>query len=102
MVPRPSQGTLRTAPKRKNMRNEALLHPLASPHHRERAAIAKRAMAMVQANSWGRRRRSQRSNVLRPKATATMAEAAASAVFKVTGIKARGSRTDFVKPCTRQ
>jgi hypothetical protein len=40
--------------------------------------------------------------VLRPKAKAMMAEAAAKAVFKVTLVKARRSTTDFVNVCTRQ
>jgi len=102
MVPRASQGTLMTAPSIKKMRNEGSLHPRASPHHRENAAKAKKAMAIVQANSWGRWRLSQRSHVLRPKAIAIRAEAAARAVFKVTVIKARGSPTEFVKPCTKQ
>jgi hypothetical protein len=64
--------------------------------------MAKRAMAIVQANSWGLRRLSQRSHVLRPKATAIRAEAAARAVFKVTVVKATGSPTEFVKPRTKQ
>ena len=102
MVPSASQGTLRTAPNMKKMRNDGSLHPRASPHHKENAARANRAMAIVQASSWGRRRRSQRSQVLRPKATAIRAEAAARAVFKVTGVKATGSPTEFVKPCTKQ
>ena len=102
MVPRASQGTLRTAPNMKKMRNDGSLHPRASPHHNENAARANRAMAIVQASSWGRWRRSQRSQVLRPKATAIRAEAAARAVFKVTVVKARGSPTEFVKPCTKQ
>ena len=102
MVPSASQGTLRTAPNMKKMRNDGSLHPRASPHHNENAARANRAMAIVQASSWGRRRRSQRSQVLRPKATAIRAEAAARAVFKVTVVKARGSPTEFVKPCTKQ
>ena len=102
MVPRASQGTLMTAPSMKKMRNDGSLHPRASPHHKENAARANRAMAIVQASSWGRWRLSQRSQVLRPKATAIRAEAAARAVFKVTAVKARGSPTEFVKPCTKQ
>jgi len=102
MVPRASQGTLMTAPSMKKTRNEGSLHPRASPHHRENAARANRAIAIVHANSWGRWRLSQRSQVLRPKATAIRAEAAARAVFKVTVVKARGSPTEFVKPCTKQ
>jgi hypothetical protein len=46
--------------------------------------MAKRPIAIVQANSWGLRLRSQRSKVLRPKATAIMKDAAASAVLRVT------------------
>jgi hypothetical protein len=90
------------APKVKNIRNETVLHPCPSAHHRERAAITNRPMAIDQANSWGRRRRSQRSRVLRPNAKAMMAEAAARAVFKVTLVKARRGRTDFVNVCTKE
>ncbi len=102
MVPRASQGTLTTAPSKKKTRKDISLHPRASPHHREKEAMANRAMAIVHANSWGRWRLSQRSQVLRLKATAIRAEAAARAVFKVTVLKARGSPTEFVKRCTKQ
>jgi hypothetical protein len=89
------------APNVKNMRKELRLQPRASAHHSAIEAIANRAIAMVHASSWGRRRRSHRSRVLRPNATEMMADMAARAVFKVTPVKARGAPTEFVNVCTR-
>jgi hypothetical protein len=59
-------------------------------------------MATVQANSWGRRRRSHRSKVLNPNASATMAEAVAKAVFKVTVKNSTGGPVKFVKEVATQ
>ena len=96
-VPSPNQGTLMMAPVAKKTRNDALLHPRASAHHNDNAATANNPMATVHANSCARRRRSQRSRVLRPKATATIADAAASAVFNVTLAKARSGALEFLR-----
>jgi hypothetical protein len=84
------------APNVKNTLNVPLLQPLPSAHHNANAATTNSAIAIDQANSCGRRRRSQRSRVLRPNARATMVDAAARAVFKVTPIKARGGHMEFV------
>jgi hypothetical protein len=84
------------APNIKKTRNDALFHPLPSAHHRANEATTNRAIAIVQANSCGLRRRSQRSKVLSPKARATMAAPAARAVFKVTLKEARGNSEEFV------
>ena len=95
-VPRASHGTFTMAPNMKKMRNEPLLHPRPSAHHRANEATTNRAIAIVQANSCGFRRRSQRSKVLSPNARATMAAPAARAVFKVTLKQARGNSEEFV------
>ena len=96
-VPSPSHGTLTTAPNAKNIRNDALLHPRDSAHQSDIAATTNNPMAIVQASSCGRWRLVQRSRVLKPKARATMADAAASAVLRVTSNEARRSPAEFVK-----
>ncbi len=82
-----------------------MLQPRVSAHHMAPAPSAKIASEIVHAASWGRRRRSHRSSVLRQKATATSVAAAASAAFTAQTVPTRGpseemSVTSFVNVCT--
>lgn len=101
-VPNASHGTFTIAPNMKNTRNEVELHPRPSAHHNASDATTNNAIAMDQANSWGLRLRNHLSRVLRPNASATIADAAAKAVFKVTPLKARGTMEEFVNQCTKE
>jgi hypothetical protein len=80
-VPSASQATLSTAPAKKKTRNAIMFQPELSAHHSAPDPIAKSAIAIVQANSCGWRRRNQRSSVLRVNAHAIRVAAPANAEF---------------------
>jgi hypothetical protein len=80
-VPSASQATLSTAPAKKKTRNAIKFQPELSAHHSAPDPTAKSAIAIVQANSCGWRRRNQRSNVLRVNAHAMRVAAPAKAEF---------------------
>ena len=96
MLPIANHGTLTIAPKRKKTRNVAPSHPLATPNHNAADAMQKNTNDTVHARSCGRRRSSQRSNVLAANANAMRVAAAASAAL----VDTPGAYGAFVNVCT--